>query len=235
MAPRFSIIPARWLADDSPLSPSARLVLSVLGQWANSGTGECFPTMLTIVGCAKLVRSTVRRSILELEKSGAIAVEPRLDEAGDFTSNKYVILGYDPPPKQPPKGGTPAGGGGVHRVAVDPHRQAVEGTPIIGGPPIKAVKVVLTPNLNGARDPDRLSASGPGARTPTPYSGPVDLFGRVLETPPGTPPTEAERTGWRERLRAAGVIPKPEADVARAIAAAHVSPPLAPPEQPAEG
>lgn len=99
MAPRFSFVPAQWLADDAPLNAADRLVLCVLCQWANSSTGECFPSVGTVAGHSKLSERTVRTSIARLAEVGAITVQRRTDGNGKPTSSLYTIMGYDPPPK----------------------------------------------------------------------------------------------------------------------------------------
>lgn len=99
MPPRFSFVPAQWLAEDAPLNAADRLVLCVLCQWANSSTGECFPAVGTVAGHSKLSERTVRTSIARLAEVGAITVQRRTDGTGKSTSSLYTIMGYDPPPK----------------------------------------------------------------------------------------------------------------------------------------
>lgn len=97
-SPRFSFVPARWLAPDAPLNASARLVLCVLCQWVNSRSGECWPSITTIAEHAKLSLNTVRQAVRDLEKAGALIVRRgRTDAKGDPTSHLYTIVGYDPP------------------------------------------------------------------------------------------------------------------------------------------
>lgn len=53
---------------------------------------QCYPAINTIARELKLSRSTVKRAIEDLEKSGYIKREPRWREHGGKSSNLYVIF-----------------------------------------------------------------------------------------------------------------------------------------------
>lgn len=131
MAPRFFIGPARWLAPDSGLTATERLVLAVLCQWTSKDTGECFPSIATVAAHAAISETSVRKAMGGLVKHGAVSIRRRKDEQGVWQSNIYLILGFDPPPEakkwgtsrgevgvpQQVKGGTSNDGGTVPREA----------------------------------------------------------------------------------------------------------------------
>lgn len=113
MAPRFFIGPARWLAEDSPLSANERLVLAVLCRWTNRTTGECFPALPTIAQCAGLSVRTVQRAILGLVKHKAVALRQRKGPNGAPMSSVYFVLGFDSTPAEMQGGGDRQTGGVV--------------------------------------------------------------------------------------------------------------------------
>lgn len=96
MAPRFAFVPARWLAPDSPLRATERLVLCVICQWTNSRTSECFPSVRTIAAGAKMSPRAVQGAINALVKAGALRCEHRRKGAINLP-NLYTVIGYDPP------------------------------------------------------------------------------------------------------------------------------------------
>ena len=91
--PLIAIVPAEWTKAESPLSASERLVYCVLCRWAYRRTGECFPSVRTIASCCKLSLRTVRASLANLERYGAIEIRRRARKRGRLTSI-YRIVGY---------------------------------------------------------------------------------------------------------------------------------------------
>lgn len=118
MAPRFFIGPARWLAADSGLNAHERLVLAVLCQWTSKTTGECFPSVATIAGCAAICENSVRKAIAGLTKHGALRVRHRHTKSGRQLSPMYLVIGFDPPPE---RGVHPVKGRGSSRGIRPPH------------------------------------------------------------------------------------------------------------------
>lgn len=53
--------------------------------------GKCYPAIGTIAGELKLSRSTVKRAITDLEKSGRLRKEQRWRENGGKSSNMYFL------------------------------------------------------------------------------------------------------------------------------------------------
>jgi hypothetical protein len=99
MAPRFALVPARWLAPDSGLTSSDRLTLCVLCQWVNTHDTDCWPSIPVICAHARLTKKTVIASIRRLETVGALMVKRRKAKQGDSDTHLFTILGYDPKPK----------------------------------------------------------------------------------------------------------------------------------------
>ncbi len=53
--------------------------------------GKCYPAIGTIAGELKLSRSTVKRAIADLEKTGYLRKENRWRENGGKSSNMYYV------------------------------------------------------------------------------------------------------------------------------------------------
>lgn len=53
--------------------------------------GKCYPAIGTIAGELKLSRSTVKRAISDLEKTGYLRKEQRWRENGGKSSNMYFL------------------------------------------------------------------------------------------------------------------------------------------------
>lgn len=75
----------------SELSHRARTVYMYLKDHANS-QGECWPGIKTIAADLGLSRTTVKRALDDLCRSGLISKTPRWRENGSFSSNLYKIL-----------------------------------------------------------------------------------------------------------------------------------------------
>ena len=57
--------------------------------------GKCYPAIATIAKELKLSRSTVKRAIADLEKSGRLRKEQRWRENGGKSSNLYYLAQSD--------------------------------------------------------------------------------------------------------------------------------------------
>ena len=88
----FSIIP-EWLTN-SEISDNAFRVYSVLCRYADKIDGSCWPSIKSIGQKCGKSPSTVKRALKELEKIGAIVIDPRYNDDGQ-TSNLYTII-YNP-------------------------------------------------------------------------------------------------------------------------------------------
>lgn len=100
MAPRLFIGPARWLAPDSGLTSTERLVIAVLGIWTNSERGDCYPSVATISAHSGFSERTVQGALLHLSAIGAIDMRPRFALDGTRMTNLYTVLGFDPTEKE---------------------------------------------------------------------------------------------------------------------------------------
>jgi hypothetical protein len=73
-------------------------VYNVLARHADRQTGICYPCIGTIAKKLKLGRTTVKKYLRILLNHCLIAIAPRMSEAGDPTSNSYMLL--DPSPEK---------------------------------------------------------------------------------------------------------------------------------------
>ena len=73
-------------------------IYNVLARYADRQTGICYPCIGTIAKKLKLGRTTVKKYLRILLNHCLIAISPRQSEAGDPTSNSYLLL--DPSPEQ---------------------------------------------------------------------------------------------------------------------------------------
>jgi len=78
----------------SELPHRARAVYMYLHDRADKD-GKCYPAIGTIAKELKLSRSTVKRAIADLEKSGRLRKEQRWRENSGKTSNMYYLLLVD--------------------------------------------------------------------------------------------------------------------------------------------
>lgn len=89
-----------WFSDiyaDGELSHRAKTVYMYLRDRADA-EGKCWPGIKTIAGDLKLSRSTVKRAITDLERSGYLERTHRFRENGSYTSNLYKIQSKPRPP-----------------------------------------------------------------------------------------------------------------------------------------
>jgi len=75
----------------SELPHRARAVYMYLHDRADKD-GKCYPAIGTIAKELKLSRSTVKRAIVDLEKSGRLRKEQRWRKNGGKSSNLYYIV-----------------------------------------------------------------------------------------------------------------------------------------------
>lgn len=78
----------------SELPHRARAVYMYLYDRADKD-GKCYPAIGTIAKELKLSRSTVKRAIADLEKSGRLHKEQRWRENGGKSSNLYYVTQRD--------------------------------------------------------------------------------------------------------------------------------------------
>lgn len=74
----------------SKLSHRARAVYMYLFDRSDK-QGKCYPAIGTIAKELKLSRSTVKRALADLEKSGYLSKEQRWRENGGKSSNMYYL------------------------------------------------------------------------------------------------------------------------------------------------
>lgn len=87
MVAQFAIVP-KFLLDASPVAVKVYLALSLR---ADHDTGVCWPSRSLIAQDIGMSVPTVKRGIKELVACGAISVQSRVDDAGDWTSNLYTL------------------------------------------------------------------------------------------------------------------------------------------------
>ncbi len=85
----FSIIP-EWLLDVGVGDRAIRLY-AVLGRYADKVTGFAFPSRKTLSARLKCSIRSVDRAIEELQEVGALRVEHRRADDGDWQSNLYIV------------------------------------------------------------------------------------------------------------------------------------------------
>lgn len=78
----------------SELPHRARAVYMYLHDRADKD-GKCFPAIGTIARELKLSRSTVKRAVADLEKSGRLHKEQRWRENGGKSSNMFYLTEVD--------------------------------------------------------------------------------------------------------------------------------------------
>lgn len=81
---------------DEALSHRAKAVYMYLRDRADA-EGKCWPGINTIAVDLKLSRSTVKRAIADLERTGYLKRTHRFRENGSYTSNLYTVLPRPPP------------------------------------------------------------------------------------------------------------------------------------------
>jgi hypothetical protein len=122
LTPRFFRGPVRWLAPDSGLSKTQRLVLMVLCIWTDRSTGECYPRVETVAAYAGLCERTVRTALAALARAGAITIVRRRTEEGLSISSIYTVKGFEAPAGEFAQTGGPDAGmqllqGGLQETA----------------------------------------------------------------------------------------------------------------------
>ena len=86
----FVILPWAVLEHRS-LTATDVLVYATIARFADSQTGEAYPSRATISGLARCSVSTIDRSISTLVKLGFLSKQSRRTKAGDPDSNLYLV------------------------------------------------------------------------------------------------------------------------------------------------
>ena len=84
----FAIVP-EWLLH-ADISGNAVRLYAILNRYANSN-GHAWPSRKTIAAAMKCSTATVDRARDELVQVGALTVKQRFSDAGDPTSNLYIL------------------------------------------------------------------------------------------------------------------------------------------------
>jgi hypothetical protein len=86
------MVPAHLLiADPKRVSATAVRLYGILDRYAGED-GIAFPSRTTLAKHLGRGRDTVDRALKQLIAAGAITVEQRRDDAGDWTSNRYEVV-----------------------------------------------------------------------------------------------------------------------------------------------
>jgi len=94
-ATRFAIVP-EWLLDAEVDDRAIRLY-AILRRYADR-EGRAHPGRRRLAERLRCSESTLDRTIRQLVAAGAVVVRPRYDEAGDRTSNDYLLADRPPAP-----------------------------------------------------------------------------------------------------------------------------------------
>jgi hypothetical protein len=86
----FAVLP-EWVLD-LPISSQAVRVYCCLRRYADNKTGECWPSRRTLAMRSRTSITTLDRCLKELVDHGAIRMERRKGNNGDWTSNLYTVL-----------------------------------------------------------------------------------------------------------------------------------------------
>ena len=86
----------REIYPDDALGHRAKAVYLYLRDRSDA-EGKCWPGIKTIAADLGLSRSTVKRALSDLERSGYLERTSRFRENGSHTSNLYTLLPRPPP------------------------------------------------------------------------------------------------------------------------------------------
>jgi hypothetical protein len=89
--PPFVIVP-NWIAE--MLKPTELATYVALGKYADNKTKECWPSLNTIAKDLRKSKTSVITAIKALEKKGAIKVDKRKNDRGDWARNHYTLMVY---------------------------------------------------------------------------------------------------------------------------------------------
>lgn len=89
------------------LTHTEKLVLIILAEYADSDTGQCYPSRDTVARKAMVAPDTVTRICASLRDKGLISLQPRYRENGSRTSNSVIVF----PPKSVVDAPTPPDAG----------------------------------------------------------------------------------------------------------------------------
>lgn len=80
-----------WAWSQKSISYMSKLVLLALADRFNADTGDCFPSIRRLETDCCMSRSSILRSVDELEKAGLITAVERRDKIGRNKSNQYQL------------------------------------------------------------------------------------------------------------------------------------------------
>jgi hypothetical protein len=150
---RFALIP-EWLLDNAALSHAAIRLYCVLDRYADA-EGHAYPGRALLaerLGVKSV--DTVDRAIKELVAAGAITVTRRYDDAGDPTSNLYILHRYPPegvaarlrPPSRTPAAAGPQDSGDGGRMDAAQNENHLNEDPLT---PVEASSPACSRHLDG--------------------------------------------------------------------------------------
>jgi len=87
----MSVVAVKWAVNQRAGSASAKAVLFVLAEAANSRTGACYPSQATIAERAELAPRSVWEAMRELERGGLIRRSARRDRRGHRTTDLITL------------------------------------------------------------------------------------------------------------------------------------------------
>jgi hypothetical protein len=126
----YAVIP-EWVLD-SDVSAQAIRLYAVLRRYADQRTMHAHPSRRTLADRLQVADvKVVDRALVDLTRIGAVTVYPRQDDAGDRSSNGYVLHRAPAPQGRGSNAPTPdsrLGGGGSN--ATTPGRQDPHGAPV---------------------------------------------------------------------------------------------------------
>jgi Helix-turn-helix domain len=104
---RFSMVP-EWVLYGG-VSDRALRVYAVLGRHADSHSGVAFPRRRRLADLCSCSVKSIDRAVAELVEIGAVIVQHRQSENGEYASNLYILV-FDDPRARVSESGDRAGG-----------------------------------------------------------------------------------------------------------------------------
>lgn len=157
---RFAIVP-EWVLYHPDLSPQAVRLYLTLERHADRDTRTAYPSRARLAGLLDVSVKTVDRALHELITVGAVSAKKRFDDAGDPTSNMYVVHAVPPegvaPRMTPPRDTDDQGGRDTDDATGSPKDDALTRTnlnqktplpPASGGDTFVCAKPGPTPHAN---------------------------------------------------------------------------------------
>jgi hypothetical protein len=184
----FAQVP-EWLLEANVSSRAIHLYAVLQGRAGKKGA--TWPSRKTLAGQMRCSPDTVDRAIAELVEVDALRVEPRWDDDGDRTSNRYVLLSERPDLRSGGRMDAQTGGG----TSAQENQTKSEPDPLFGAEQARAPEgSSKPPALRKPRAPDPV------------WDAMVDACGLA-----GTSPTPGERGKWNKaakELRSAEATPE---------------------------